>query len=195
MRSDPPTDFDGSGRCFLTENGAGDTDVDGGPTRLISRAFDLSGITDPYLSYARWYMTGDDTMTVEVSSNNGSTWTLVETVGDTQGWEVVTFRVADFVTPSAQTRLRFSVDDEPNNSVTEAAIDALRIVTIDCEPSGSVGTSYCIASVNSTGQGAEIRATGSDVIADNDFTLIAESLPPSTPGLFYFGPNQLQPAR
>ncbi len=192
VRNDPPTDFDGSGRCFLTDNVAGNSDVDGGPTQLISRAFDLTGLSDPYLSYARWLVSdGGDVMTVDVSTNNGSTWTQVAVHSTVAGWQVESFRVADFIAPTAQTRLRFSVTDAAPGSITEAGIDYLRVLTIDCT-NLPVGAPYCIGAVNSTGQGAVIRAVGSAQVAQNDFTLFAERLPVGKSGLFLFGPMQVQ---
>ena len=53
-RGDPATANGGSGQCYLTQNGAGDTDVDGGPTRLTSPLIDLSGASACEISYARW---------------------------------------------------------------------------------------------------------------------------------------------
>jgi subtilisin family serine protease len=192
VRNDPPADYDGSGKCFLTDNVAGNSDVDGGPTILTSRAFDLTIATDPNLSFAYWLVSdGGDVMSLDVSGNNGTSWTSVATLTGGTGWQLYTFRVADFVAPSAQTRLRFSVADNPNNSVTEAAIDYLRVVEIDCSAL-PVGTTYCVGAVNSTGAGASIQGIGSDVVADNDFTLIAASVPPDKTGVFYFGPNQVQ---
>jgi len=193
VRNDPPTDYDGSGKCFLTENAAGDTDVDGGPTRLISRAYDLTITPDPYLSFARWLVTsGADVLVVDVSNDDGGSWTNVATLQGTDGWEVESFRVLDHLVPTAQTRLRFSVEDEYPGSVTEAAIDWIRIIALVCDDPSGVGTSYCTTAPNSVGPGALIRATGSAVVADNDFTLIAEHLPVDEFGLFYFGPNQIQ---
>ena len=192
-RNDPPTDFDGSGKCFVTQDGPGDQDVDGGPTRLISRAFDLSGMADPYLSYARWLVSsGTDVLEVDISSNNGSSWVPVETVGTLGGWDVATLRVSDHVSPSAQTRLRFSVEDVSPGSITEAGIDFLRVVAVDCAIGDPVGTSYCVGAPNSAGAGAAIRAEGSEVLAVNDLELITEGLPAGVNGIYFFGGSAIQ---
>ena len=130
---DPTADYDGSGACFLTGNG-NFQDVNGGPTRLLSPAIDLGGTTDPILSYARWFQdsAGGDTLVVELSSDDGQSWVLVESVLATPGWNHVTFTVRDFITPTSAVRLRFSTQDLPNNSFTEAAVDAVRITDFSC---------------------------------------------------------------
>ncbi|MEC7232324.1 MAG: hypothetical protein VXW31_05245, partial [Planctomycetota bacterium] len=189
VRNDPPTDFDGSGRCFLTENSPGNSDVDGGPTRLISRAYDLSGSSDPFVSVAVWLGTSQpDPLDIELSDDDGVTWTLAETLTNTDGWEVKSYRVADFVSPAGEVRLRFSVDDSGTPSVTEAGIDAIKFFEVDC--SGSIGTRYCQTSPNSVGSGARIRVTGSAQVAANDVTLDARGLPPSLFGIFFTGTTQ-----
>jgi len=137
-RGDPTVDGDGSGACWLTENGAGNTDVDGGPTRLISSTFDLSAAPEAFISYYRWFTNDDadiDRLDVHVSNNAGGSWTLVESVPGSNGWQEHVFRVADFVTPTAQMRLRFSATDNPNDSVTEGAIDGVRVIVYDCDES------------------------------------------------------------
>jgi hypothetical protein len=134
-RGDPIVDADGSGSCFLTDNVAGNSDVDGGPTRLVSPVIDLS-TGDPVVRYSYWMYNddGDDPFAVEVSNDAGATWTFVrEVIGGGGGWTEDTFRVSDFVTPTAQTRFRFSVTDNPNDSVTEAGLDAFEVLSIDCD--------------------------------------------------------------
>ena len=54
-----------------------------------------------------------------------------------------------------------------------------------------LGTPYCSpANVNSSGQPARISATGTQIIANNDFTLVANDLPPGEFGYFLVGSNQ-----
>ena len=137
-RGDPTSDYDGSGQCYLTGNGPGNSDVDGGPTQLISPTIDLCGIENPALHYALWFSCDDDLppsqdfLYVEISNDNGETWTLIESVQSNEGWIEKTVFVADYVIPTSQIKIRFSVEDFPNNSITEAGIDDFRIVISPC---------------------------------------------------------------
>ncbi len=128
----------GDGSCFFTGQGAiggsiGAADLDGGPTVLISPPMDLAdggGI----VSYSYWLFNDDqtDTLVVEVSAD-GTSW--VEARRHQRllgGWREDLFHTADFVAPSAQTQIRFSVADNPNGSVTEAAIDTFHAYRLIC---------------------------------------------------------------
>ncbi len=55
----------------------------------------------------------------------------------------------------------------------------------------AVGTNYCIATPNSTGQAAAISAEGSDSIAANSLTLHSSPVP-DQPCVFFLGLNQVQ---
>lgn len=139
-RGDPPADFDGSGQCWLTDNSAAsscNSDVDGGPTQLTSPALDLSAPEEYRIRYARWFTNDDgdaDRLDVEISNDDGASWVLVESVPGGVGWVEHSFAVDDFVAPTNQVRVRFSATDNPNNSVTEAAVDALKVLVVNCEP-------------------------------------------------------------
>lgn len=134
---DPPGDFDGSGQCYVTGNAAGDADVDGGPTRLVSPTFDLSGAIDPTFEYARWYNSsgfGDDPLFVEISDDGGGNWVPVEGAYFGVDWAFKSFRVLDFVSGTSEVRLRFVVQDNPDNSTTEVGLDAVVVKDFRCEP-------------------------------------------------------------
>ena len=141
-RGDPATDYDASGRCYVTDNVAGNSDVDGGTTILTSPSFDNSAGNN-ILSYALWYSndigTVDDSMTVELSNNNGGSWTVVNTVGpDAQdgGWETFDVNIDSvFGAASSTVMIRFVVGDLGAGSVVEAGVDAVRITNLDCTPS------------------------------------------------------------
>ncbi len=136
-RGDPLTDYDGSGQCYLTGNCAGDCDLDGGPTRLISPTLDLSDGQVYQVGYARWFYNDNrdvDRLTVQVSNNNGASWVTVEDVPHTDGWVYQTFCVSDYVTPTAQVKVRFNATDNPSNSITEAGLDAFTVAALVCVP-------------------------------------------------------------
>jgi hypothetical protein len=126
-------------RCYVTGNGVlgggvSEADLDGGPTVLTSPIMNFSGI-DGLISYKRWFFTNtdNDSLVVQISNNNGGSWTTVETVTRKGGgWISNTFRISDFVDPSTQVRVRFSVSDQPNDSVTEAGIDSFVASAIEC---------------------------------------------------------------
>ncbi len=127
-------------QCFITQNGTeggsvGEADVDGGPTSLVSPAIDLDG-TDGTVSYARWFFDSEtgDALVTEVSDDDGVSWTWVDqTAGTGSTWEIATFRVGEFVLPSATVRVRFVVEDGASPSVVEAGIDNLQLDIYDCD--------------------------------------------------------------
>ncbi|MBB47000.1 MAG: hypothetical protein CMJ33_00225 [Phycisphaerae bacterium] len=142
-RGDPATDYDGSGRCFLTGAATGNTDVDDGCTILRSQR--VVADEDTFVRWAQWYdnsfgnAPGLDVMTVEISGDLGATWQPLDQAGPNDsesvgGWIVKEFRVSDYVTtPSFQVYIRWTVCDDGDGSVIEAAIDSFGYGSCDPE--------------------------------------------------------------
>ena len=126
--------------CYVTQNGtpggaAGSADVDGGPTRLTSPLLNLSSAPTASVSYSYWHYSvngSPDLMRVEVSNNDGQTWTLAATHTGASGWRTNSFRVQQFVPPTAPVRVRFVSTDKPHDSLTETAVDDFRVSTLGC---------------------------------------------------------------
>ncbi|HEY3245409.1 MAG TPA: hypothetical protein VGM03_18865 [Phycisphaerae bacterium] len=115
-------------RCYVTGDGEGPPstfDVDWGPVYLTSPPINLPG--DGIISYWRWFHWGGngtaDILTVQISNDDGGTWTTVEVVGGVTGWQQHAFRLSDFLPGSPAVRMRFIASDNPNDSLTEAALD------------------------------------------------------------------------
>lgn len=137
--------------CYVTGQGSvggadGTADVDGGATFLVSPVLDLSQVADAKISYYRWYSNSAggapnaDTFRVDISSNNGGTWTNVETVGPSGagtggGWIYHEFNLSQFpgVAHTTQMRVRFVAEDAGTGSLIEAGVDEFKVEAITCE--------------------------------------------------------------
>ncbi len=125
-------------RAYVTGNGggsAGTDDVDDGTVTLTSPVFDLSGLSDPYISYARWFYNGGGSGTpndnLQVRLSNGSTTVVVETVGGSGpvdgAWTDRTIRVSDLITPTANMRLIVETSDlSGTGHLVEGGLDKFR---------------------------------------------------------------------
>ncbi len=141
---DPAADADGSGQCYLTQNQAGNTDVDDGAVRLTSPIFEIpEGGTIGYDYFLRLTDTGGgvDQLLVEANNTGGlGRWTVVA-VHDTDGgmsWrhhDITTADLAEANVPLTSTmRLRFTVNDGEPQSIVESGLDAFSITKPICCP-------------------------------------------------------------
>lgn len=171
-----------STKCWVTQNGlpggaAGTADVDGGPTDLISPPIDMLG-TDGFVSYRRWfYSSGADVMEVAVSGN-GVTWVPLETVigSGNNVWTTRSFRVGDFITPTASVQVRFRVQDVAPGSIVEGGIDVFRAEAFAC--------SVCQEDVGLMGPGAATYSIcGGDLSLGTSATLSVLGTPPFATGV------------
>ncbi len=146
-RGDPATDFDGSGSCWLTDNTSAtdNSDVDNGETILTSPAIDL--LPGSTVDYAYWFndvangsVQGGDTFRVLVSTNGGSSYSVVRTVNTALGsWRTDTLvEGVDYIgSAPGQGRLRFVANDIGTQNVIEAGVDAIRVTVSTCtDPAG-----------------------------------------------------------
>ncbi len=138
-RGDPPTDSDGSGSCYVTEN-VREKDIDGGTTWLISPKIDLSGYKTVDCSFDVWYTNNfgsspnSDHFYVDVSSDNGNSWSRALTIGpDTpqpEEWYTYSITIEDFISLTDSVKIRFEASDLGYGSVVEAGVDAVEITGI-----------------------------------------------------------------
>jgi subtilisin family serine protease len=198
-RGDPGSDNDGSGSCWLTDNSSADgcnSDVDNGSTILTSGVIDLSGISDPVLSYARWFSNSygaapnTDTFVVDYSTN-GTSWSNLETVGPTGpdvngGWVMTNWELAGIIGDASQIQLRFTASDvgADTQSVVEAGVDAILISATECNdadvPGDATGDGVVnvkdilavIAAWNTTCNGCLEDLDGNGVVDVSDLLLV-----------------------
>jgi len=141
----PEDDHTGSGTtCWITGASAGSSvgtnDIDGGATTLTSPTMDaLTGDGDAYLTLWYWYNNsagsapGEDSMPIEISNDNGASWAQVDLITDTSsGWTYREYLVSDYVTPSAQMKVRFVASDLGSGSIVEAGVDDVTLVFRGC---------------------------------------------------------------
>ncbi len=130
--------------CFVTANGtpggaAGEADVDGGRTTLVSPVFDLS-TGGPYASvnvrFRRWYSNGlgasvDDVWRIEVSNDGGTAWQTLETMSSgAEEWQLIEDDLlARFGTVNAL-RFRFLAEDQGAGSLIEAGLDDFVLIAV-----------------------------------------------------------------
>ena len=102
-----------------------------------------------------------------LSSNDGASWTTVETItglGHNQ-WETHELAVEAHVALTDRVRVRFQTGDSPNDSITEAGVDELALVTFDAGAKlnfygkGQIGTPLAVHVAANPAQPFNVRAS------------------------------------
>lgn len=111
-------------------------DVDEGSVALLSPVFDLTGYTDPYIYYERWFFNNygpgaiDDTLSILVS--DGTQTVLIDKVGADPStfhqWNQKNIKLTDYVSLTASMQVFVTTSDfDPDVNITEAGFDNFRI--------------------------------------------------------------------
>ena len=134
----PPRDYDGSGKCYVTENFE-KADVDGGPTILISPVFNLAATRDPVVHFAEWFFCVDtgsfpgEVLEVLASNDGGANWILVQQVVSHSNWATHDVHLADYMDMTKEVVVGFSAQDSWPDGLVEAGVDAVRIYDLWCD--------------------------------------------------------------
>jgi choice-of-anchor B domain-containing protein len=129
---------DCSNMAYVTGNNgvtSSDNDVDNGASILTSPVFDLTSYTVPYLEYSRWFFNcggasiPNDSLSIYLT--NGSTTVRVETVTNTSfgnsTWVPKSFKISDYITPTATMKVIVRVADAEPGHLVEAGFDKFLI--------------------------------------------------------------------
>jgi hypothetical protein len=111
-----------------------------GASTLTSPAIDATILTNPYLQFARYYdpynwasNQANDTLKVLLSNNNGDTWTTIDTYTSIdEQWQVLTYRIADYLTPTNAMKVRFANVEGVDASIRASSfcmLDDIKIVS------------------------------------------------------------------
>jgi len=131
--------YDCTNYCYLTGNAetfiGNEDDVQEGMVTLLSPTFDLTGYSDPYIYFERfffnWYGPNVFDDELNVSLQNSTVTLAVDQTEDSvyfAAWEPVSVRVLDFMSLDNAMRLRIRTSDlVGSNNITEAAFDHFMI--------------------------------------------------------------------
>ncbi len=187
---DPIADSDGSGRCYVTENGPGNTDIDMGAVSLFSPVIDMSAgsVSISYAYFLRLTNSdGADMLLVEISENGASgPWTEIAR-HDTDGglsWRTHVITQGDLdmagITKTTSMMLRFTANDANTQSIVEAGVDAVQVFTdafySDCNDN-------CIDDALDIANATSFDCNGNSIPDECEATVVTEITNPVTPPL------------
>ncbi len=133
--------------CLYTdENPSGDAgtnDIDNGEVVAVSPSFDGTGVESLELDLWRWFFNEDnddsgDYFFLEVSNNDGATWTVLENIPGTDTttnhWTNLNFTLETYLPLTSTMKLRFRAADGTSvGDLVEAAIDDIVVSGyLDC---------------------------------------------------------------
>jgi choice-of-anchor B domain-containing protein len=139
--SNPGADspLDCSEHAYVTGNlggSAGNDDIDGGETVLLSPMFDLSTYTDPSINFERWFYnsggsgTPDDSLVIEIL--NGSSVVVIDFADvnstNSNSWISKSFQITNIITLTETMQIRVRAMDIGAAHLAEAGFDNLKII-------------------------------------------------------------------
>ncbi|MEZ5973667.1 MAG: hypothetical protein R3E96_02145 [Planctomycetota bacterium] len=131
---------------------------------------------------------GWDFHVVEVSNDDGATWTEVaQACASMFTWTTVSVDLSAYQGQEIRFRFAFYVIDSYVNNYVGWVVDDVRIAATDCD-----SYNFCTAAPNSTGVGATMGHTGTKRVHLNNFVLTLDGGPPGQFAHFFYGTTEDQ---
>lgn len=129
--------FDLGIECYVTGNGGGNIgtdDIDGGAVTLTTPPMDLTSYDEPAVSVFHWFFNIDrggtprnDTLMIS-ASNGTDNVVILKTADFAPNWSSAVFNLKDYLSITDNMTVTFTAADNNPGHVTEAAIDAFKII-------------------------------------------------------------------
>ncbi|MEI8279370.1 MAG: T9SS type A sorting domain-containing protein [Bacteroidota bacterium] len=147
---------------------------------LMTKSFSLTGVTNAFVKCDMYYFAGSynnvsESMTLEASTNGGTTWTVLQTIGSNtiNGWQTRYFNISSLAN-SANVMLGFRYNDG-GGWLFGAAIDNFVVYVppandlgfISIKPNSNTPTNYALTGSNVTFSGT---VTNYGITPVNSFT-------------------------
>ena len=175
--TDPFTGLIGDDEAFMADQLVA-------PNLGVVVTIDFSGLENgDYEVYTYAWESGGSTTLVDVPAGSGGPQTIGGSWSGSPHVQGVTYARHDVQVLAGA----LTIEVSGSAFIQSGGANGIQLVRSGAAP----WTNYCLATANSTGSPALMSASGSTSVAANQFQVLAGPVP-AQPGLFFYGPNQVQ---
>ncbi len=164
-------------------------------TWLRTPTFDCTNAVHTHLRFDRWLSVQGSASDQARILVNGSLIYLNPTASVNDAtWYGLDYDISSFADGNPAVTIEWSIQANATTNRGGWNIDDVSVVWVESPPTCPAPVNYCVGAPNSVGPGAVMDGLGTQFISQNNFVIDVTGCPPSTNGLFFFGPNPTQVA-
>ncbi|MBL8863163.1 MAG: hypothetical protein JNK02_14295 [Planctomycetes bacterium] len=195
---DPAAAFGGFG-CFANDLGTSTNDgayAANVHSYLRSPVLNCSGRQNVRLRFQSWLtVDGNPFDQARVLVNGVEFYLNPAAARSDRGWGMMEFDISSVAANNPAVQVEFRLRSNATNHFGGWTVDDVELFSLSpIVPPCPAPQTYCVSAPNSVGGGAHIGAAGTGNLVLNDLVLYVNACPPSTSGMFFYGPSATQVA-